>query len=343
LQQLSYTLQPFSEDEQVEFLSKFWLQNLNLEDKDQHRLQIYAEALIRKFAQSVSDKDKQFTGIPLQIRMLAEAFEEDFIIFYMSEKSEPELPHKFDLLGLYRRFIDSKYDIYYAEKSKIPAGDMAAEWVRERHFQYINVEHRRLALEALFTEDQVTFLKIDDGSRFSNEELAKVGLALRNVEGKPQFIHRTFAEYYVAEFLIKQLTKKTKQSKEVLKILLNEVLLKRDCSVIRAFLDGLLGQRMPSKEVLEEVGKNLNEHWNERKLDQPLILHVAATEDNARIVGFLLESLKSGKHSKAIKEMVLAKDDKGQNVWYIAATNGSVSVLQNIWKWIEEGEITSIV
>jgi len=74
LQQLSYTLQPFSEFEQVEFLKKFWYENLNLEDKDQDRLQNFAEALINKLTQSITDKDREFTGIPLQTRMLAEAF-----------------------------------------------------------------------------------------------------------------------------------------------------------------------------------------------------------------------------------------------------------------------------
>jgi hypothetical protein len=115
LQQLSYTLQPFSEFEQVEFLKKLWLHNLNLEVSNQKLLKIYAETLIRKLAQSISDKDKDFTGIPLQTRMLAEAFEEEFRSFYLSEKAQPELPHKLDLLGLYRRFIDRKYDIYYRE------------------------------------------------------------------------------------------------------------------------------------------------------------------------------------------------------------------------------------
>jgi hypothetical protein len=74
LQQLSYTLQPFSEEEQVEFLNKFWIQTSNPEDKDQQHY-TYAKTLIIKFAQSISDNDKQFTSIPLQTRLLAEAFE----------------------------------------------------------------------------------------------------------------------------------------------------------------------------------------------------------------------------------------------------------------------------
>ena len=43
---------------------------------DQERLESYAKALIKLLANSISDKDTEFTGIPLQTRMLAEAFEE---------------------------------------------------------------------------------------------------------------------------------------------------------------------------------------------------------------------------------------------------------------------------
>jgi len=58
LQQLSYTLQPFSDVEQVEFLRKFWLQNSNIENMDENRLQIYAKELINNLARSISDKDR---------------------------------------------------------------------------------------------------------------------------------------------------------------------------------------------------------------------------------------------------------------------------------------------
>jgi hypothetical protein len=83
LQHLSYTLQPFSSDEQVEFLKKFGPENLNLEVTNQDRLQIYAKALITNLVQSFSDKDKEFTGIPLQTRMIAEIFDEEFKSFYL--------------------------------------------------------------------------------------------------------------------------------------------------------------------------------------------------------------------------------------------------------------------
>jgi len=127
LQQMSYTLQPLSAEQQVEFLKKYWLRNPNFEATKPHRLDSYAEALIKYMAQTISDKENELTGIPLQTHMLAETFEEGFRTFYYSDKTQPELPQTLELLELYGRFIDSKYNIYYREKPKTPAGNTGAE------------------------------------------------------------------------------------------------------------------------------------------------------------------------------------------------------------------------
>jgi hypothetical protein len=66
---------------------------------------------MKKLAQSISDKEGEFTGIPLQCRMLAEAFDKEVQAFCQSTVSEPELPFKLDLVGLYETFLNRKYDI----------------------------------------------------------------------------------------------------------------------------------------------------------------------------------------------------------------------------------------
>jgi len=340
LQQLSYTLQPFSEVEQVEFLKKFWSQIPNFEATPPHRLEIYAKALIKMFAQSISDKEKEFTGIPLQTCLLAEGFEGDFRSFDPSKKPEPELPQKLDVLGLYRMFIERKKDIYYREKPKTPAGNLVAEDQRKRDVKNLTVEHQRLALQALFTEDQVTFLKNFDHENFSGEEVARIGIVHINQEGKPQFIHRTVAEYFVAEFLINKLTEKTKQHTKVQDLLLNIVLLETDCHVIRAFLDGQLKESEPSDEVLKEVRKKLDGQWKEREKkgsheSVTTALHEAAKEDNVHIVEFLLKSLKSGEDLSTVTKRLLDKDRWGQTAWHKAAENDSLQALKKIWEWAE--------
>jgi hypothetical protein len=65
LQQLSYTLEPFSEENQVEFLKKIWSlkdwftqEGNNVEEEAKNKLEIFAEHLIAKLAHSISDKDR---------------------------------------------------------------------------------------------------------------------------------------------------------------------------------------------------------------------------------------------------------------------------------------------
>jgi hypothetical protein len=339
LQQISYALQPFSEFDQVKFLEKFWTENLYLRVTNK-KVNLYAQTLIRKLAQSISDKDRAFTGIPLQTHVIAEAFEEEFRLFYVSEKSEPELPQKLDLLGLYRSFVDKKYDMYYEVRSTSTAGKMAAEDERERDRKFVKEQHQLLALEYL-TEDLLTALQIDDKSELKDETLAGIGIAHRSKDGKPHFIHRTFAEFHVAEFLIKQLQKKTERHKKVQNFLLNEVLLKPDYRVIRTFLDGLLGQSAPSAEVLKDYGKKLDEQWNTREAHRPptsvnTALFQTASEDNVNIIGFIVDSLKSAGCFNTLKEIVLAKNNQGRNALYMAGENGSLQELKRIWEWVKE-------
>ena len=332
LEQLSYTLQPFSEVEQVEFIMKFWLQKLNSDNMDHDRLQIYAKALIKNLAESISDKYSEFTGIPLQTRMIAEAYQ-------LSEETVPVLLQKLELVELYRQFIDRKYNIYYEEKCKTPAGNVGVTRFRPNICKQLQKTHELLALEALFTEDQITFLQSYKDSTFSDEDLAGVGIVQRN-DGKPHFIHRTFAEYYVAEFLINHLTDENKPHPQVQEFLVSTILLRRDCQVIRAFLNGLLRKCSPKKEALKEYEEKLDELWDETEVNGVLVgsataLHIAARENTAHIIGLLLDSLQSGDHSNATIKMLLAKDDKGRTAWHMAAENDSVEALGKMWEWAE--------
>jgi hypothetical protein len=77
-------------------------------------------------------------------------------------------------------------------------------------------------------------------------------------------------------------------------------------------LNGLLRKGQPSTEVLQEYGKKL-EQWNGIEEDRNSIgftsaLHVAAVEVNARIIGFLFDSLKSGEYSNTLTKVLLFQD-----------------------------------
>jgi ankyrin repeat protein len=244
-------------------------------------------------------------------------------------------------MGLYKKFIDNKYDVYYQEKSKTPAGNIAGKAQRKRDIKNIQVEHQLLAIKTFLIKDQVALLPIDDQLTILGEELARIGIVQMNNEGKPQFIHRTLGEYLVADFVINQLTKKTEQHHTLVQeLLLNNILLRTDCQVLKTFLDALLKIYEPSKETLKEYGRTLDEQWNEREEYRPVrgfttLLHDTAAGDNASIIGFLLDSLKSGEHSKALTKMLFARNMLGRTALHMAAQKNSLQALKKIWEWAE--------
>ena len=83
LQQLSYTLEPFSVKDHVETLNKilrskrlvYWDEwTLRRKRKVKKQLEIYAKNLIKKTGNSISDKGREFTCNPLQSCMLRGGF-----------------------------------------------------------------------------------------------------------------------------------------------------------------------------------------------------------------------------------------------------------------------------
>jgi hypothetical protein len=339
LQQLSYTIEPFPEENQVEFLTKFWslrdwFTRMDSKGKaeSKKKLEIYAEKLIKKLSQSVSDKDKEFTSSPLQCRMLAEEFDEKVKTFCKSAESMPQLPTKLDLLGLYERFIDRKYDIYQGEKFRVQANNIIAREQRERDLKCMRRDHQLLALKVLFTEEQVAVLQGYNKFMLSREELARFGIAEVNYDSKLHFIHGTFAEYYVADFFVNQLTGGSRSSPKLQDYLLKYIFVKEDYRLIRRFIDGLMSRSELSEEVLKQYGNRICD----LREDGVLILYKAAREDSAHIVGFLFKSLHAAEHTDTLIRLLLAQDNNTQTAWHLAAVCGNIQVLQKLWEWAKE-------
>jgi ankyrin repeat protein len=332
LQRLSYTLEPFSKENQVEFLKKVWsLQDWFSEPEvkeaeiGKSRLEIYAEHLVKELAQSISDTDRKLTGIPLQILMLAEAFDEEVKTFCQSAKSMPQLEFKLDLLGLYGRFIERKYDIYQEEKFQVPVSNVVAIEQRKRDLKSLREDYQLQALKVLFTEEQVALFQNNNQCTFSVEQLTRIGIVQVSHDGKPHFIHRTFAEYYVADFLVNRLTEGNNISQQVETFILKDIFLEDDYRGIRVFVNGLMWIYKPSKEMLKQHGSWIYDFGND------CLLHKAALEGNANIIEFLLHSARAGGHKGTESMLLIGKDARKRTAWHMAAERGEVDVLQKIW------------
>jgi len=339
LQQLCYTLEPFSEKDQVEFLKKFWSVKdwfTKTEEKgkeiDMNNLAVYAEHLIKKLAESLRDTEREFTGIPLQTCMLAEVFDKDVKLFYDSAESTPKLPFKLDLIELYGRFIERKYDIYQEKKFQDPVIKLAAIKKREHEIRQMRKDHQQLALKVLFTEEQVTLFQNNMETFFSNEELTQIGIVQVSDEGKPHFINRTFAEYFAADCLVNRLREENKTSEQLLDFILADVFLRAEYQVMRVFVDGLLSCTKPSNEVLKQCGSRIHDLGN----DCVLILYRAVDECNVNIVKIVSDSLEAAEHTDTWVQMLLVKDDKEKTAWIMATERGNIELLEKLWECANE-------
>jgi hypothetical protein len=154
-----------------------------------------------------------------------------------------------------------------------------------------------------------------------------IGIVQVSDDGKPHFIHRTFAEYYAADYFVNQLTKRSNTS-QVQDLLLQEIFLEEDYRVIRVFIDGLLSSFKPSQEVLKQYGNRISDLCGYGVKT----LHQSALDGNANIIGFLLESLQAGEHTDTLNELLQTRFDD-DSAWHVAAKGPQTQVLQKLREW----------
>ncbi|KRT86609.1 Ankyrin repeat-containing protein [Oryctes borbonicus] len=355
LNQLSYGLESFSEPEQIDFLIKFWGQTLNLPtEPDKLRIKLYAEALLDKLMQSIKDDTKIFAGIPLQIRMLAEAFSHELSDFYFTTSSTlPELPEKLDLLTVYEKFLHNKYRIYTAEKNK-PLNTVATKDIVGILKGGVNLRklHQQMALEVLFPQKKEAILQRKKIHYLPQEQLNRMGIVQYVGSNKLYFIHRTFAEYYVADFFATELAGGSSNAMTTEQFLLTELLLQPDLRIIRVFLDALLSkvEYLIPLTITISYGNRIEELWKTSRLRESgnSILYVAVAEKNISIIKFLLNSLKVGKHKETLRSLLLYRgnydrvSNNQRTVMCQAACDNYLNMLDTLRLWSEEAQLNSV-
>ncbi|XP_069700731.1 uncharacterized protein [Periplaneta americana] len=237
LSTLAFTLQPFSDTVQANFLAKFWKKTFS--EINEINLSKFIVKLQHLTATNLNDKERYFLGIPLQSRLLAEAFEDDLRNYIETE--EIGLPLKVDLIQLCNRFVQRKFEIS-CEKNNVdktkPGLIQDYEELRETFEQ----NHMLSALLAILPNAHVKKLPgsdiiINRITKFSNrieEGREKTGIIKEIVNGKPVFIHRTFSEYFAALWFARNY--------EFVRNLLTELLFDLNFQVLRNFFDRIVAQ-----------------------------------------------------------------------------------------------------
>ncbi|GHM58917.1 MAG: hypothetical protein sL5_10210 [Candidatus Mesenet longicola] len=194
-----YELNPLSKNEQKEFLKKFFQNYLNHKNYiiDKTRLENCIQEFFRTFT-SGTNINEDFLSVPLQLQIVAELLQNKFEEFYNGNQGS-SLFDGFNLTKFYDGFIKCKFDEYSSQQEGYitPSNKLSFdEFLKQRQF---------LAFYALFGEKETESLfpeKIDKIKSLI-VEMEKgngcVGIVDRIIDGKPNFVHFTFAEYLVAK------------------------------------------------------------------------------------------------------------------------------------------------
>jgi len=231
---LAFTLQPFKPENQIQFLEQYWNEVIKISKR--RNLQIFAEKLRILCSQNLSDKDGEFTGIPLQMKMLGEAFVKEAEEYCLSGKVN--LPERFNLLYLFRKFTEKKCDIYFREKN---AMDVSKPEVKSDKESYLE-KHMIAALISLFSFSEVNgplgtinASDLEQTKKFLfSGRVQNFGIITQKSDGKPHFIHRCFAEYFAAKWFADNFTK--------CKDFISDILFNSTYEVTRNIFDRMLAE-----------------------------------------------------------------------------------------------------
>src|SRR5699024_6954139 len=108
-------------------------------------------------------------------------------------------------------------------------------------------------------------------------------------DGTPVFVHKTFAEYLVAEFLWDTLN--AKANEEIFKIFLNKILFNSENRIIMKFLNRFL-EKSPISEILgKHVNKTLEQINQNINNETCTILNTLAKDGNEYIFKYIFAGI----------------------------------------------------
>ncbi|XP_023311719.1 uncharacterized protein LOC108913549 [Anoplophora glabripennis] len=243
-----FVLQLFTEQNQVEFLTRYWGYNLDIEGGNRDKCEKYAVALIARMSSWTKGyrcKERDFTAIPLQLKMLAEIFQDESSDWecckdYLNAiRAAPRFPEKIEIKKLYDMFVEKRRDIYVYKGN--PNGNSAANNALIKQFDESLPYYRRLALEVTLNKnDRRLFSSYQQSCEEVNESILKIGIVQRSND-ELQFVHRTFAEYFIAENIVSELQLQSHNPNvKFQEFFIDKLLQFPEFMTIRAFLDNSL-------------------------------------------------------------------------------------------------------
>jgi len=253
----SFGMKRLPQGSEIEMLRKLWKYK---EGEKEEELNDFLQ-IVNKSVQA-----ENFTGCPLYVTMIATVYDRD-IITYLN--ADDWLWPEIDGVHLYEVFVEKKLHIYLTEKQKanitIPSVLDEHEYSTQKYLE----DFEKCALVAILSTCMLESLHIKKIEEQIQPFLGmvqvgkhKTGIVMNVVEGKPQFVHRTFGEFFTARWF----SRNFESNRSVLEDILFESeyrftrdmfdrMLAKDCPLHRAVLEK---NTMNFKRLVEK-GYNVND------------------------------------------------------------------------------------
>ncbi|XP_064461507.1 uncharacterized protein LOC135371363 isoform X2 [Ornithodoros turicata] len=294
LHSVSYDLVPFSDENQNEFLTRYRGQIETPATRN--------DAFAQKFQQvyaTLKEKNKTILETPLLLRMMAEMESGEITksgdYSSLLEIADISAGGSIYTVHIYKMFVEYKHLVHRKEKVKEDIALSAVRGDNDATKSPFYANHGLLAMKCIFPQDALKTLlseeelvQLDPGGSFIKrvaDNYLKEGFVNGiNDGGTPEFVHKTFAEFFAAHYLLEKAKIREKPSFR------NKVLEsygKKDYEGVMLLFDGLASEsyRLHSAVMNNDVSY-FRQHVIQRedmlKVDElkRTPLHVAALHAN---------------------------------------------------------------
>jgi ankyrin repeat protein len=185
---LSRNIRQFNDEEQTYFIHQR-LGNLYSEEE--------IVGVIDKIKTTVTLlKHNDVLGTPLQIFMVTELFRQN------KDKYLNLLKNVFSLTDLYHHIIEEKFNFYYEKKAEVQSPNQALSNILEGYKRNMFEKYEKAAMKTLITNEVLRKFNIncDDFLKEIQGRDDCIGLVTEVTNNFPQFLHNSYAEYFVAMY-----------------------------------------------------------------------------------------------------------------------------------------------
>lgn len=270
------------------------------------------------FFQPLLDLCDSVFANPLNLYMLSQTFPSP-------ETVDEEVCSNLNMFDLFENFFKKKLEILRKEKGELASEDQSASMMGRSTPRII---HQKLALEDMEDKRFAKILMLEEVT--DREFISRIGMLQIFENGDVTFLHKAYSEYFVADFILHNITDRSYHKDcDLLHELFVKVLNEKSHENIRNFIDHKL--REPREFELDSLTRKLNQSLSIK--ENQSFLSILIKEKRYALLKFMLVTVRFEKNLKF--KIIEKKDPLKRNCFVHAAMQKDANVFKAFWQGIE--------